>query len=128
MEGNEGEMWPWCAGFACFMMGQAAETIGHPLPFKRDFSCDTLAQRARAAGLFISGIQLTDPATQVTPRSFFLNRESQTDWTHTGIVVAAHKDSFEIIEGNTNDEGSREGYEVCKRVRGYKDKDFIRIP
>jgi len=44
---------------------------------------------------------------------------------HTGIVVAAHADSIETIEGNINNEGSREGYEVCRRFRGYGKKDFI---
>ena len=36
---------------------------------------------------------------------------------HTGIVVKVNADSVETIEGNTNDEGSREGFEVCTRVR-----------
>ena len=35
--------------------------------------------------------------------------------------------TFATIEGNTNDEGSREGYEVCRRVRGRGSKDFIRL-
>lgn len=38
---------------------------------------------------------------------------------HTGIVieVSADRKSVLTIEGNTNDTGSREGYEVCKRSR-----------
>ena len=37
---------------------------------------------------------------------------------HTGLVVKVNKDgTVDTIEGNTNDEGSREGYEVCRRVR-----------
>lgn len=36
---------------------------------------------------------------------------------HTGIVEKV-KDSFIVgVEGNTNDEGSREGFEVCDRER-----------
>ncbi|MGH8565940.1 MAG: hypothetical protein ACREXW_18380 [Gammaproteobacteria bacterium] len=31
------------------------------------------------------------------------------------------------IEGNTNDDGSREGYEVCARTRDYNEMDFIKI-
>ncbi len=45
--------------------------------------------------------------------------------TRHGIVLRAAEEVFETIEGNTNDEGSREGYEVCQRVRGYPGKDFI---
>lgn len=127
MKGNEGKDWPWCAGFACFVMGQAAETLNVPPPIKSDFGCDTLAIRAKAAGCFISGLHLSDPVNQLTPGSLFLHRKTSTDWTHTGIVTAVHAESFDTIEGNTNDNGDREGFEVCRRVRGYKNMDFIRI-
>lgn len=36
---------------------------------------------------------------------------------HTGIVEKIVGTDVHTIEGNTNDEGSREGYEVCRRVR-----------
>lgn len=36
---------------------------------------------------------------------------------HTGIVEKVIGKDIHTIEGNTNDEGSREGYEVCRRVR-----------
>lgn len=36
---------------------------------------------------------------------------------HTGIVERVENDVIHTIEGNTNDEGSREGYEVCRRTR-----------
>ncbi len=36
---------------------------------------------------------------------------------HTGIVERIDGDKLYTIEGNTNDEGSREGYEVCRRER-----------
>jgi hypothetical protein len=52
-------------------------------------------------------------------------QKSPTDWQHVGIVTSAEKDAFHTIEGNTNDEGSREGFEVCERVRGYDKKDFL---
>jgi hypothetical protein len=61
------------------------------------------------------------------PGSIFLDRRTSTDWTHTGLVIAFHDNVFETIEGNTNDSGGREGYEVCKRTRGYARKDFIKI-
>jgi hypothetical protein len=34
-------------------------------------------------------------------------------------------EGFKTIEGNTNDEGVSNGFEVCMRSRSYKDKDFI---
>ncbi len=39
--------------------------------------------------------------------------------------MRADADVFHTIEGNTNDDGSRNGYEVCARRRGYGKKDFV---
>lgn len=36
---------------------------------------------------------------------------------HTGFVEDVIGTNIHTIEGNSNDEGSREGYEVCRRVR-----------
>ena len=123
MKGNEGEAWPWCAGFVSYVLKQASQAHGVRMPIAPTFSCDLLAASAKQKGRFLSG-RKANPDT-LTPGSIFLNRRSSTDWVHTGIVVAVHKDSIETIEGNTNDEGSREGYEVCRRFRGYGKKDFI---
>lgn len=47
---------------------------------------------------------------------------------HTGFVESVVGDKIHTIEGNTNDTGSREGYEVCRRVRDIKSCiGFIRI-
>ena len=127
MEGNEGKDWPWCAGFVCFVMRQAAASLGQAPPLKPTFSCDELASRARSAGYFIPGLQLTNPATQLAPGAIFLNRKNTSDWSHTGLVTAVSSETFETIEGNTNDAGDREGYEVCRRIRGFDAKDFIQF-
>lgn len=57
--------------------------------------------------------------------SLFLERRTPTDWMHTGIFLSAEDDIFHTIEGNTNDGGDREGYEVYRRIRNYANKDFI---
>lgn len=36
---------------------------------------------------------------------------------HTGMVIDVQGDYVYTIEGNTNDTGSREGFEVCKKKR-----------
>ena len=47
---------------------------------------------------------------------------------HTGFVERIEGNAIYRIEGNTNDEGSREGYEVARRTRPLKSfKGFIRI-
>ncbi|SRR5258706_9465203 len=47
---------------------------------------------------------------------------------HTGIVESVSGNQIHTIEGNTNDTGSREGYEVCRRTREINSCiGFIRI-
>lgn len=125
MNGNEGAQWAWCAGFVCFLLQQACKAKQMSLPIAPSFSCDSLAASAKQKGLFLAEKNL-DRST-IKPGMFFLNRRTTTDWTHVGIVIEAGDEVFMTIEGNTNDEGSREGYEVCRRIRGYAKKDFIAI-
>ena len=47
---------------------------------------------------------------------------------HTGIIEAVDGDTLTTIEGNTNDDGSREGYEVARRQRSAGGaKGFLRF-
>ena len=128
MDGHDGPSWPWCAGFVSFILKQACYSMGFKLPFKTSFSCDLLAVNAREKDRFLRGFKVENQR-KVNPGSLFLERRSPTDWVHTGIVIDKDivKGTFYTIEGNTNDDGSHEGYEVCKRTRGFKKKDFILI-
>ena len=125
MGGHDGSAWLWCAGFACFVLRQACQTFGASMPVTPSFSCDSLAMDAKAKGRFVRGTQV-DTAL-LTPGTLFLKRRSSTDWTHVGIVIEPGPGVFLTIEGNTNDAGSPEGYEVCRRVQSPKSKDFILI-
>ena len=124
MAGHEGTEWAWCAGFACFCLTQACQSLGMSLPIEPSFSCDSLAASAKEHGVLRQAPSAAD-RTDITPGSFFLVRRTSTDWTHTGIVVQAERESFTTVEGNTNDDGNREGYEVCARTRGYANIDFV---
>ena len=126
MKGKEGSEWAWCAGFVCFILRQACLSLKVSLPLRTSVSCDTLAGNAKGNGIFLKESKIADKS-QITPGSLFLSRRTSTDWVHAGIVVQAGDEVFETIEGSTNDEGSREGYEVCRRIRGYRRKDFILI-
>lgn len=126
MNGHEGAEWPWCAGFVSFVLKQASATGGVAMPVSATFSCDLLATDARRRGRFLAERDVTGPG-DVPPGSIFLNRRVGGDWVHTGIVTGAAADTFETIEGNTNDAGDREGYEVCRRVRAYGNKDFVMV-
>jgi hypothetical protein len=126
MDGHEGVEWPWCAGFVSYILKQAAKTLKVSLPIESSFSCDELAAQAERRSVFLPEAQAVNK-TLVTSGSLFLVRARAKDWVHTGIVLTADENVFFTIEGNTNDDGSREGYEVCKRTRGYEAKDFIVI-
>ena len=123
MNGKEGAEWPWCAGFASFVLKQACASEDLPAPIPVSFSCDVLATGARDRGLLLSGT--TGGNGGLNPGCLFLNKRTSSDWDHTGVVTGVEEETFLTIEGNTNDDGSREGYEVCARVRGYKGKHFI---
>jgi hypothetical protein len=120
--GNEGENWAWCAAFVTFILKQASDLMGIPMPIAGSVGCDQLASQAKAKNLFLAE---QDGHQTLRPGSIFLVRKTPTDWTHTGLVVEIHPEFFRTIEGNTNDDGVREGYEVCTLTRSYQNKDFV---
>ncbi len=126
-DGREGPAFPWCAGFATFCLKQASDTRGRPLPIGRTLACDEMA---RQAGDRLLRQPKRSQRARIKPGSFFLKLATHGEpfkYAHTGIVVRADAETFASIEGNTNDEGSAEGFEVCARTRGYSGMDFILI-
>jgi peptidoglycan hydrolase-like protein with peptidoglycan-binding domain len=124
MAGNEGTQWPWCAGFATWVLKQAADTLGKPAPHPYAFGCDYLAGKAEAAGTFLRPTT-AQQLTSVKPGYLFLVRKGPNAWQHIGIVEAVSGDTITTIEGNTNTNGSAEGYEVCRQTRAIANKDFL---
>jgi peptidoglycan hydrolase-like protein with peptidoglycan-binding domain len=125
--GQEGHLVYWCAGFATFCIQQAADTLGVPNPIPRTLACDAMAT---TAGPRLLKSPPPSQRARVTPGGFFLVRagKGETRWTyeHTGIVVGVGADSVQTIEGNTNTDGSPNGYEVAGRYRPWSN-DFIVI-
>lgn len=126
MDGNQGTAWPWCAGFVSFCLKAACHALGLPTPFTPSYSCTFMAGAAQNKGIFLHAPD-QQQKTSIVPGSIFLLEKTDTVWQHTGIVTSVDKDYFHTIEGNTNDDGSPEGYEVCKRIRGYNRMDFITL-
>lgn len=128
MDGHQGPAWPWCAGFVTFVMKQAAEIQGSETPIQGSVSCDVLQAQAEKKRRYVAGSSIGSLASAgLGECCIFLVRNTSTDWTHTGFAIDMKHDTFATIEGNTNDEGTREGFEVCKRVRGKSEKDFIKL-
>ena len=131
LDGNEGISWRWCAGFVTFVMKQACMELGRELPLDGSFSCDSLAYQAKHGGLFVAGAQLESGSvswSSLGPAQIFLVRKTPTDWTHTGFSFDGGDTIFSTIEGNTNEDGSANGFEVAQRTRSISRKDFIRLP
>lgn len=133
-EGNDGRQWAWCAGFVTLIMQQAYFYREDRPPIKGSVSCDTLAAQAKDAGLFVHEREITLGRMdweEFGAACVFLRRRTSTDWTHTGIATAGNGNPAELVfstlEGNTNDEGVREGFEACRRKRGVAgaNYDFI---
>lgn len=117
----------WCAGFVSSVLRQACESLGLPMPLKGSLSCDVLARQAEKAGLL---------NTYWTPRpgDVFLVRSkdwspNNRDWVHCGIVNRMHFNGGDpaasTIEGNTAEDGRREGTRVMMRLRRVDGLDFI---
>ena len=132
-DGNEGDAWAWCAGFASYVVRQARAGSGHPGDISpgggiRTYSCDAWANGFKADGMLIPQATPEVVAAKVKPGCIFflVDPKNLNDRHHTGIVTEVAKDGswVKTIEGNTNDEGSREGYEVCARTRAVGKLDF----
>jgi len=104
----------WC-GYAAHYWAMQAGLVTAELVSP---SCDITAARARAVGRLSS---------VPTIGGLFLVRRNPGDWTHMGVVTGIGDGWVATIEGNTNDDGGREGYEVCARTRGVARLDFVRM-
>lgn len=120
--GLEGPAWAWCGVFVAWCAKQA----GAPNQDLLSPNCDTIGARARIRGRLVS--------TPEVGGLFLVRGPSAADpWTHVGIVdevlldARGKPEAVGTIEGNSNDEGSREGHEVCERTRGLGRLDFVRM-
>lgn len=129
MRGHEGPDYRWCAGFVSFCMAQACALLGQALPIPGSFGCDELVGQAKGAACFVPNAGNKAPDLKVGSLFVQRKRKGPIDYTHVGIVVeVTSRGAFRTIEGNTNDEGSANGHEVCARWRGYNAfRDFIAL-
>jgi hypothetical protein len=74
MDRRDGPAWPWCAGFSCFILKQAAETLDVAMPIQSSFDVDALASSAKANDRFIEGSKAQN-RSRVKPGSLFLSQK-----------------------------------------------------
>lgn len=110
---------PWCAAFVYWCVNEAAKEMNVENPIAK--TGGVLDQWGKSKKLRITG----------KPRKgdiFIMDFGKGKG--HTGFVSGVVGDKINTIEGNSNDEGSREGYEVCRKPGGRlisSCKGFLRI-
>lgn len=114
---------PWCQGFASTVWADAARALGlavPPLALVLDgiwcLYVPRMAAEARARGRFLDGRTIEVGRIVPAGSQFFL-RGGPGGYLHVGLVTAHRGDLIETIEGNTNEDGSANGYEVARRIR-----------
>lgn len=115
-----GKGYAWCMAFVYWCVNKAAGEMGIQNPLVKtggvlhQFNHTTLRK-------------LPNRSAGVKPGDIFIMQFG--DGTgHTGFVEKVENGIVTTIEGNTNDDGSREGYEVARRQRPISSiKSFIQI-
>ncbi|WP_221392545.1 peptidoglycan-binding protein [Dyadobacter sp. NIV53] len=122
MGGNEGTEWFWCMGFVQAIIDQAATLQGKNFKtlMPLTYSCDTVGTTGLQKGLLQRFASVRSNPEKVRPGDIFLLQKTPHDWTHTGIITKIDNDTFETVEGNTNNGGSNNGNAVLKRVRNFR--------
>lgn len=122
LDGYEGDIWYWCAGFVQAIVDQAASHLNKSFKtlMPLTYSCDTMGSTASQKKLLIKNKDIKNNPSLVKPGDIFLLQKSALDWYHTGIITEVHEDYFETIEGNTNTDGSHNGNGVYKRTRNFQ--------
>ncbi|MBN8834572.1 MAG: amidase [Niastella sp. SCN 39-18] len=115
-----GPGYSWCMAFVYWCVNKAAAEMSIKNPLIKtggvlrqwnETSCRKIPKTSRA----------------VKPGDIFI-MEFSKGRGHTGFVAKVEGSLVHTIEGNTNDDGSREGYEVAKRVRTISGmKGFIQL-
>jgi hypothetical protein len=113
------EGYAWCMGFVYWCVNEASKEMNVPNPL------------VKTAGV-LNQWNKVNKAMKVSrpmPGDIFI-MDFGKGAGHTGFVTKVVGERFETIEGNSNDEGSREGYEVCRKPNGRlisSCKGFIRL-
>lgn len=123
MDGKEGEDQLWCLGFTQTIIDQAASEIAkdfRKIMPKSNF-CDDLGNDGiRTGRLTKNNIWKLNPNI-AKPGDIFLLYDPNPAilWHHVGIIIKANHEIIETIEGNSNTDGSDNGYGVFNRIRNF---------
>lgn len=106
-----GKGYAWCAAFVSWCLSEA----------------DWSKFRSARVADFVAWAKRTGRIIKKPKRGCLFAYLNEDGSGHIGFVTSALLGVFRTIEGNTNDEGSREGYEVARRTRSGKKYIFIEM-
>lgn len=109
LEWSDGQ--PWCATFVAWCAYKSALAALYP----RTASCDV-------AGQWFKDRNQWSQYPAVGAQVFF---GYTSDLNHTGIVIDFNTDYITTVEGNTNEDGGREGHSVLKKTRARRGLNII---
>lgn len=107
--------YPWCMAFVYWCYNQASLQSGVPNFLIKTAGVMHQWNEQQPVRKIVLNKVLKDAAIIRPGAVFIMDYGKGTG--HTGLVEKIHGSYVDTIEGNTNDEGSREGYEVCRRTR-----------
>jgi CHAP domain. len=108
--------YPWCMAFIYWCTQKAALQIGEKNPLKKTGG---VLDQYNSRPLLVKKVP--------QPGDIFII-DLKEGLGHAGIVDKVTGTTIYTIEGNTNDNGGREGYKVSKRKRDIKSiKGFLRL-
>ena len=105
---------PWCAGFVYWCFEQAAKNAGKKNPVFKTGGV-LMHWNKTTAKKILSKEAIANPGLLKPGQIFIMNFGGGLG--HTGLVESVNGGFINVIEGNTNDNGSREGIGVFRRVR-----------
>jgi len=104
----------WCAAFVYWCYNQAANNAGKLNPLVK--TAGVLRSWNESIGKKILAKDAKNNPALIKPGHIFI-MDYGGGLGHTGIVVGVNGGFIDTVEGNTNDQSSREGSGVYKRVR-----------
>lgn len=107
----------WCACFLYWCFDEAAKKLGRGNPVIKTAGCQDHWNRSRQAGIAqITGARATSNPELVKPGMIFIMAFGGGAG-HTGLVESVQGGFITTIEGNSNNQGSRDGFGVFRLTR-----------
>lgn len=117
-----GPGYAWCMAFVYWCVNEACQLLELKNPLVK--TAGVLYQMRHTTCRLIPAKSFQ----AVKPGDIFI-MEFKSGLGHTGLVEKIENGIVHTVEGNTNDDGEREGYEVCRRERSITSiKAFIQLP